>query len=184
MKSKSWVIGLLSALVGTSLLGLGGYVALGPYRTMRAFSESLAARDSTGVAACVDFPKLRESLKVQLSEEINKRSKTVFAENPIASLAAGLATSLSDTLLDSLVTPTGLEKLLAGEQLVSGLGTSSSNHPVEFSRTLENASYSYESLSEFTVSFTPKPGVKITLILDRDGLDWKLAGVRLNESGS
>jgi hypothetical protein len=146
---------------------------------MREFGEALAARDAAGVSACVDFPKVRESIKKQVAKGVSQRSKTVFADNPIASLAASLATNLSDTLVDSLVTPKGLEQLVAGDNVLSEFAGSSENRSTVASTAIESARYSFQSLSEFTVTLEPKPNVLVTLVLTREGLSWKIVEIRL-----
>jgi hypothetical protein len=169
---------LIPVTVGVSILV---YAATGPYRTMREFGEALAARDVTSVAECVDFPKVRESIKQQVTKGVSQRSKTVFADNPIASLAASLATNLSDTLVDSLVTPKGLEQLLAGENVLSEFAGNSENRSVVASTAIHSARYAFRSLSEFTVTLEPRPNVLVELVLVREGLNWKIVEIRLPE---
>jgi hypothetical protein len=174
----------ITALVvggATLLVGLGVYVALGPYRTMRDFGESLAARDSTAIATFIDFPRLQASIKTQLAHDVDQRSKSVFADNPIAKLAASLATSLSDNWVDSLITPAGLEKLLAGERVFSTLSDAASPRTALVQQAIANASYSYRSLSEFAFLLEPKSGVKVEVALERQGLSWKIVGIKLPE---
>jgi Protein of unknown function (DUF2939) len=179
MSSKTRFRFLYWLLPITFGVGIIGYVATGPYRTMRELGEALAARDTASVAECVDFPKIRESIKQQVTKGVSERSKTVFADNPIASLAASLATNLSDTLVDSLVTPKGLEQLLAGENALSQFAGSSENRSIVASTAIDSARYSFRSLSEFTVTLEPKPNVLVTLVLAREGLSWKIVEIRL-----
>jgi hypothetical protein len=179
MNKRSRLILTVAIPVAVLITSLGAYVALGPYLTVKALGESLAARDSAGVAECVDFPKLRDSIKAQVDSGVSLRSKALFAEDPIASLAAGLASSLSGPLVDSLVTPTGLEALLSGEQLLSSLGTKAPGATERVQAAISNARYSYKSPSEFTVELEPAAGTRVTLLLAREGLCWKVAGIEL-----
>lgn len=179
MKSKGYVLAVLVA--SGALLGFAGYLTLAPYRTMKNFGEALAARDSVAISDCVDFPKLRDSVKGQFEKNVSARSKSLFADDPIASLAAGLATNLSDSVVDSLVTPQGLEKLLAGERFMATVGGSAGNPATLDPETLAKARYSYRSFSEFTVTLEPKPGVSVEILLERAGLNWKITGLRLPE---
>jgi hypothetical protein len=148
---------------------------------MKDFGEALAARDTAQISEYVDFAKLRASVKAQLEKNVNQRSKSLFADDPIAALAAGLATNLSDTLVDSLVTPQGIEKLLAGERFMTALAGPTGNPAPVVPDALSKARYSYRSFSEFTVTLEPKPGVLVEVLLERVGLGWKIAGLRLEE---
>ena len=181
---RSPALFLLLMLVG-SLLGLCVYVAVGPMLLMRRFGESLSARDAAAIAECVDFPKLRESIKEQVNSSVKARSNSLLGDNPLTALATGLAASLSEPLVDSLVTPAGLEKLLAGGQLLATLGTSSTDtaasRAVAVPEAIAHASYSFRSPSEFVVTLEPKPKLLVELVVERTGLSWRISGVRLPE---
>lgn len=177
-KRSQWILAF-AIPTGVLVASVGAYVALGPYFTLKRFGDAIAARDAMALAECVDFPKLRVSIKKQIELGVEQRSKALFADNPIASLAAGLATSLSDPLVDSLITPSGFETLLSGNQILSSFGAKSPGSTVRVQGALSNARYEARSLSEFAVKLEPTQGAEVTLLLAREGLDWKIAGVEL-----
>ena len=55
-----------SALLLVVLLAVGAYLAAGPWLTVRAIRHALQAQDATALAALVDFPAVRASLKAQM----------------------------------------------------------------------------------------------------------------------
>jgi hypothetical protein len=185
MKQKTLRITLATMLAFIVTFGCVGYIAVGPYLTMRKFGDALSARDSVAIAECVDFVTLRASVKEEVSRKLNSQSQGVLAENPILALATGLAQNMVDPLVDSLVTPAGLEKLLAGERLLSALGgqprTTSNERAVTVPNAIASAEYSYRSLSEFAVTLSPTPAIKVELILERNGFSWRIARVRSPE---
>jgi hypothetical protein len=176
---------VIAAVVVGLAAGLFFYVATGPKRTLQRLADALAARDAAALSDCIDFPKLKDNLKRELEERAKRSSAGLFAQNSIASLANGLASSLSDTLVDSLVTPRGLEVLLAGESVFVALGApvpgAATERATLIPLAIDQARYHFESLSTFVVTVQPRPGVTVDLVLGRTFLDWKLERVRLPE---
>jgi hypothetical protein len=79
--------------------------------------------------------------------------------------------------VDSLVTPTGLNKLVSGASLVSGqLQGGTGGTPAE---RLENGSGSFETTDRFAYTIKPTTSTNLTLILMRQGLKWRLTNVLL-----
>jgi hypothetical protein len=161
------------AAVAVVLLGFAAYVAAGPYLTLYKLKAGVEARDAEAVAECVDFPLLRQNLKDQLQAAVAARVDT--QQNPFAALAAGLAVRVADGLVDRLVSPEGLAALMAGQK--PALATA---HPsvatTPAKKPLEDASFGYESLSEFVIS-VPSAGGAIRFVLTRSGLSWKLSRI-------
>ena len=63
---------LAVALIVAVLLAIAGYVAAGPYLTVRAIKDALREQDSAAHAEQVDFPMLREAaheLRALLDED-------------------------------------------------------------------------------------------------------------------
>lgn len=183
-QSSSFATKVFWFLLVTALVGVV-YVALGPMRLMKRFGEAVAARDSAGIEACVDFPKLRASVKSEVSRKLSSGSKAIFADNPLASLAAGLASNLTDPLVDQALSPQGLERMLAGERLLDALraepGTGTAERAVVVPQAFSSASYGFRGLREFSVTLTPRPNLKVELLLEREWLSWKIVGVKLPE---
>ena len=56
------------------LLLLCGYVAVGPYLTVRAIRIAVKEQDAAALSRQVDFPALRASLKAQLDDRLLRKA--------------------------------------------------------------------------------------------------------------
>ena len=171
-RMKRIVIALGIAVV---LLGFAAYFVAGPYLTLYKLKSGVEARDAEAVAECVDFPALRQNLKDQLQAALAKRIDS--QQNPLAALAANLAVTFADPVVDRLITPQGLAELMAGQK--PPLASSEPSTPAPpAKKPLEDASFGYESFDEFVVS-VPSAGGAIRFVLTRSGLSWKLSRIEI-----
>ena len=111
---------LLIALVVVCALGLVGLAVSGPYRTLKGLQSAMAVGDTSALNDYVDFPTLRQNLKQQLNARANAHVNTALPIGILSQLATGIASSVVDTTVESLVTPTGLNKLVLGASLITG----------------------------------------------------------------
>jgi len=162
------------ALLG--VLGFLGYVATGPYRTLSTLRNALSQGDAALLAGCVDFPTLRQNLKTQLLARANTGVNAVVPSGILAQIAGGIAGSVIDATVDSFVTPTGLNRLLAGASLVANQVPSAGDLAPR--NQLENAQGSFESLNTFVVTVSSSAS-QVVIELSRNGLDWQVSNVRL-----
>lgn len=160
-----------------SLLSVASYVALSPYLALLALKNGVAERDAEKVSKYIDYPSLRESLKGQIERAIRAR---VGADNPLAALAAGVALTVADGLVDRLVTPDGLAELMAGQKPAL---VSPTPQPSGTGRALlDGASYGYASFGKFVVD-VPTQGGDIRFVLTRSGIGWKLSRIDIPTGG-
>jgi hypothetical protein len=165
-------------IIGTMVLGGAitvGVIAAGPYLTLRRLNEGITKHEPLVVAECVDFEKLRASVKRQLRAKLD-----AMDSNPLAAMAKGVVAGASDSAVDLFVTPEGLEKVLADASFFSSLArpATGSSSP-EVSKALSNAQTSFKSLSEFSAVIEPSSGIKLELVLEREWLRWRVVGVTL-----
>jgi len=154
------------------LLALGAYVVLAPYLTLLKLKNGVEERDADKVSECIDYPALRQNLKEQVERAIRAR---VGADNPLAALAAGVALTVADGLVDRLVSPEGLAELMAGQKpaLVS---TTPEPSAAPGRALLDGASYGYASFGKFVID-VPTRGESIRFVLTRSGIGWKLSRI-------
>ncbi len=176
MKTVGWMIGL-AALLLTAWVGAGPYLAVADIR------QGIENKDSERLAERVDFPTLRQNLKDQIKVRIVRSAAEELDENPFGALAAGLASTLVDGLVDSFITPAGLASLMEGERPSIGSPPRAKSRPQpeqEPQRDLfQDARYRYDSLSRFSVWVPGDDGQETRFVLQRDGLSWKLVNVIL-----
>jgi hypothetical protein len=163
------------------------YVATGPYRTIDAIREAVKAEDPRALAKQVDFPALRGSLKMQLSDRLVREAGPDAQASPFGALGLALANGLVGGMVDAMVTPIGLAAIMEGRRTwrrVDGFGAlpsspSSAHADVEPREPLHDAEYHYESPSRFTATVQDDSGRPIVFVITRDGLRWKLSDIRL-----
>lgn len=177
---------LAVALIVAVLLAIAGYVAAGPYLTVRAIKDALREQDSAALAEQVDFPMLRASLKAQLLDEMAREAGPEVQANPLGAFALTMATGLVNGTVDAMVTPMGLAGLMQGRALwkntVDGFrrpATGADGRPMPPPEPWRNAEYRYASASRFTITTCDESGEPLVFVLRREGLRWKLADIRL-----
>jgi hypothetical protein len=180
-KSGSKLSGCLVWLVGLAVIGVLGYVAVGPYLLFQKLRSGIEQRDAKKIGECVDFPRLRESVKAELAKTVAVGATATLGQNPLGAIAAGIASTAVDVSVDVLVTPEGLERLIAGEKMI--------REPFERSDArrdsrplLDDVHYSYEATDRFVVVGTTRLGKNVRLVLFRDGIDWKLGAIELEST--
>ena len=178
---KKWL-----ALFLVVFFAIAGYVAAGPYLTVRAIKSALREQDAGALSEQVDFPALRASLKAQLLDAMVREAGDGVQANPLGAFALTMATGLVNATVEAMVTPVGLAGVMEGRKLWSNAldsfrrpTTDAQGAPVAAPEPLRDARYRYESLSRFTATVEDESGKPVVFVLRRDGLNWKLADIRL-----
>jgi len=101
MTTKTIKIAAISAAVA-----IAGYWYFSPFLAIRQMQSAAQEKDADTFNERVDYPKLRESLKGQLSAVMGeKMAKTQDAGNPFAALGSMLGLALVDRFVDAMVRP-------------------------------------------------------------------------------
>jgi len=177
--SRKRSLGLIAlwTLLVIAGLGLAGYVASGPYRTLNGLQAAITQGDTTALARYVDFPTLRQNLKDQFGASASSRINDALPNGIVSQIAGGIANSVVDATVDSLVTPVGFNRLLMGAALIAN--NFSDNSGLSLEQRLESGRRSFESLNTFTLAFSAAAGGELVIVLTRSGLDWQLTNVRI-----
>jgi hypothetical protein len=171
-------------LIGGAMLAsaaCGGALYASPYITLYQMYQAVEHKDVQQVSDYVDFPALRESVKTNLRTVMAK--ETAQQSNPILSLLGSVVGgAVLDPVVDNLVTPSGVTALLEGQQLQ--IGEKGSQAQFKPQAGSPDVKAEYESFNQFAVSVKPKGEdvEPVTLLLSRNGLSWKISGVRLPSS--
>jgi len=169
---------VLVLVLVAGLLGIGAFVMSGPYRTLSGLRGALVAGDASALPQFVDFPVLRQNLKLQLLARAKSGIDSVVLNGLLSQMVGGIASNVVDSTVDALVTPSGLARLFTGAAFVKAQLPAATGESLQ--KRLEQAQGSFESLSLFTVTIPASPGVVFELT--RSGLDWRLTNVRLGSS--
>ena len=143
-----------------------------PWLTLHELRSAVRNRNADAVAKHVDFPALRESLKIQMKTAMTLKA---VKDEHSAALAAAFASSMTDQFVDALVTPEGLRQLMAAAE-------AERSAPKTEPSLFDKSSTSYQSLNRFAVTIHENGQDKGRVLLDRQGLSWKVVGIEIDPS--
>ncbi len=199
---------LLIALTVIVIVGVLGYAYASPYVALERLKRAADSRDVQTVNEYVDYPALRESLKLQVTGLLTRRLDVQHNGNPLAAIGAMIGVALIGPLVDAYATPDGVAALLngmpprgepgerppappaapadgatapppaPGSGSGSGSGAANGQTPPQPPQTTAG----YRGVNEFVVSYQHGVGdTRYSAIFRRNGLFmWKLSAVDLN----
>lgn len=160
---------------------LGGAYLGSPLLALKSLDASIKAGDAKKLEALVDFPEVRENLKTQVSSMMAAKA----GEDPGM---AAFASMLVSGLVETMVTPDGLLKVLSSGDVSlddddEGAKPAASA-PAGPKTPTKVTGMSYLDLSHFRAQLAPGKGESegLGLVLERRGLfGWKLTRLELPE---
>lgn len=167
----------LLALLLVACIAVGGYIAAGPWLTVRAIRHALEAQDAAALAEQVDFPSVRASLKAQMDDRLARATGPEWQAHLLGRAGLALAHGVLETAVDAMATPSGLSALMEGRAVWKRLR--SENDGAASPEPLHDAHYRFESPSRFTATIRNEDGAPVVFVLQRHGVRWTLADVRL-----
>ena len=192
MSRKKQLLGLAAA--GTGVL-LGAYYAASPWLTVNKLKQAFEKKDTRQIENIVDFPELREDLKEVAKATVMKNAAKELEGNPFAALGMMMANALIDPLIDSVISPAGLQALLStGEMSVQPSDVLNENNSwsskesttEEFKPSPDlSVKMNYTDLNEFKIELSNKKVIAepISLFMEREGFaDWKVTGIDIPQS--
>jgi hypothetical protein len=148
-----------------------------PYYSLWRFGETLRSNDMNALAARVDFPKVRGSLKKQIRDHFIGVRKTK-KDNLVAQLLTASGPSLLDQLIDAYITPDGLATIISNpapiknaSSLASLSASVAQRREIDWSKARRAF---FTSPRDFAVDHEG-----ITLRFRFNGLGWKLREIDL-----
>lgn len=127
MKSK-----LAAAVLVVLLALLAGWWYFSPYLAVRGMQQAAQAGDATAFNAHVDYPRLRQNLKIQLSDLLAQKlgASNGSSPNPLAALGGMIGQRLIDPLVEGLVRPeTVMAAMQNGRLIRPGAAAPSASMP-------------------------------------------------------
>lgn len=182
MKTALWAMGAM-------MLALAGYVAAGPFLTIRAIERAAMENRTIAIARRVDFPQVRASLKIQFNDHLVRRAGPEAQAGLLGRIGLRVTGVAIDAAVDATVNPVGLASLMQGRKAYARLlgdprtadaaDAAAAEAAAANERPLADARYRYESPSRFTVTVTDETGRATVFVLTRRGLRWRLSDIRL-----
>jgi Protein of unknown function (DUF2939) len=168
------------AMAGLAAI-VGGGAYFSPYLALNNMKSATVNRNAEALAQEINFPSLRVSIKENIKAQVIKQivgSSSPETPKMSPELVAKVDKMISP-MVDKIVTPEGIEQLM--QDKVPGAKIDLSNLEKDIAKS--DVKMGYESLDRFVVHITDKVdrAKDVSLILKRDGLAWKLAGVDISK---
>lgn len=175
LKPLLWALGALLAAVFYG----------SPYLALHEMRSAAAARDAGKLAGYIDFQAVRDSLKSGVQARLAGQQRNGDGEpTPASAMGAAVAGALLGPMVDALITPESLARVLQGQRPETALIPGRLNpatSPVPRAEPLETQ-MGYESPNRFVFSVKQQGDDEepVDLVLRRVGvMNWKLAELRL-----
>ena len=177
-KKAKWSLWIASCL----LLALAGYVAAGPYLAINGLRRVVASGQYDELWRFVDYDRLRESLRPQLQARIAEGLIQRVGGRQNDRTIGQVTALVAQPVIDTMASPKGIATLLTGSALARQArpGTDKDGRP-PLNDPLADARTRFESASLFTATVPNADGKPVVFEFRRDGMAWKLAGLRLPE---
>jgi hypothetical protein len=157
-----------------------GWVYFGPHMALAKLNRAAESGDLTTMNELVDFPALRtsvkENAKTAVSREISSRTRLPG----VGAIGGMLAGRVVNPLVDLAVTPSGVAALTSGRLPTGRDADGEKRRGLPEGLKMKRG---YEGMDRFEVRYVDRESgdERIALIMRREGLDWKLTGVRFVE---
>jgi CubicO group peptidase (beta-lactamase class C family) len=168
----------LLALAGGLLVLFAASIVASPYWELRRIRAAVASHDADAVAAHVDFPALRASVKDQLAAVVGKDSARADA-NPLAAMGQAMALAFLDPMVDAIVSPAGVIAMMEnGRVSVARNAGREDRRRADPGAAHTGYALSYRAWDRVALTSQKPDGG--SFLFARHGLwDWKLAGIEL-----
>jgi hypothetical protein len=102
----------LSAIAAVVLLGAASSY-FSPYWTIYQMKQAYDRRDAPAFSSYIDFPSVQASVKAQTQAKVRDTLNQRFPGKFLATLGAALASNVTDPVVDTLISPTGVAQAFA-----------------------------------------------------------------------
>lgn len=174
---KKAVFGLLILVLAAG--AYGGY----PFWAATELAHAVATRDREALERHVDFPRVREGLRADLTARV-LRETAGNIKGPGAGLAGAIVSLLAPSAVDvtvaGLTTPAGLVGLLTGrpESLLADA------NEIEATLRRNVRSAGFVALDRFRIAMRTESGSQdIRVVMAFSGLAWRVVGLQLPDEG-
>lgn len=180
MKARWTAVGVAIAIVGIAT----GYFA-SPYWALHQLRNAAADGEGDRVATYVDFPAVRDSLKVQFAAAMARRAEGSNINKAFAGLGQAFAMQMVNGVVDAAVSPETISAMIrSGKTPRALLPETKKATPTssDKERAPPRVRQHYATLDTFEAALVDPVTNDDTLIavLTRQGLfSWKLTAVRL-----
>ncbi len=167
---------IIGAAISTGIVttaSVGAYYS--PFLTLNNIKNATANRNAEALSQEIDFPSLRTSIKENIKAQVLKQVAGAGTSKPTPELVEKIVSPA----VDKIVTPEGLEQLMLDQITEAKIDLRHLDRDIAKS----DIKMGYESFDRFVIHITDKVdrAKDVSLILKRDGLAWKLAGIDISK---
>lgn len=175
LDKKTIIIGAAASTTVAAIAGGGIYYA--PYLTIDSMQNAATHRNADALSQKIDFIALRISIKENIQAQVIKKIAKAGTKTP--KITPDLIEKMVSPMVDKIITPEGLEQLMLDKIPEAKLDLGNLDRDIAKS----DINMGYESLDRFVVHITDKVdrSKDVSLILKRDGIVWKLAGIDISK---
>ncbi len=173
---KTITIGATTIAGISAIVGGGCFYA--PYITINNIKNATTNRNSDALSQEINFPELRTSIKDNIKAQAIEQIAAIKPDRS-PKIAAATIDKMVSPMVDKLINPEGIEKLMLDKVPETKIDLSN----LEKDLVKSDVKMGYESINRFVVHITDKVdrSKQVSLILKRDGLAWKLAGIDISK---
>ncbi|QKY09295.1 DUF2939 domain-containing protein [Janthinobacterium lividum] len=172
----------ITIAAAVAVTAIAATVYASPYYTLHQIKTALAERNAEALAAHVDFPALRASVKTQLEASMARSIEaTAGSGNPLAALGQSIANAMLGKMVDTMVSPAGVVALV-NKSAVSPQAEVNTNPdaPADGARKKADYTAGYTGVNTFVVRAKDGNAQEGALVLLRHGVwGWKLSSIEI-----
>jgi len=180
----------------TASVVTGCYAFASPWLALRDLTHAFEDQDTRRIEKLIDFPELREDIKVTAKAAMMKSAAIELEGNPFAAMGIMMANTIVDPIIDQVISPAGLQLLFSAGEMSGGadgvpenIGAIArdlipSSDGGEASHGIE-VKTEYIGINEFEVQVrnVEMLNESASFYMRREGLGgWKVDGIRIPES--
>ena len=174
----------------------GCYAFASPWLALRDLTHAFEDQDTRKIEKLIDFPELREDIKVTAKAAMMKSAAIELEGNPFAAMGIMMANTIVGPIIDQVISPAGLQLLFSAGEMSGGADGVPENIDAiardlipssdggEASPGIE-VKTEYVGINEFEVQVRNVEmfNESVSFYMRREGLGgWKVDGVRIPDS--
>ena len=192
----------LGSSVITASVIAGSYAFVSPWLALKDFAQAFENQDTRKIEKLINFPELREDIKVTAKAAMMKSAAVELEGDPFAAMGIMMANAIVDPIIDQIVSPAGLQLLFSAREMSGGTDglpenintiakeltsfsdRDESNQETDAAKDIEIKT-DYIGINEFEVQVTNSAILdeSVSVYMRREGLgDWKVNGIRVPDS--
>ena len=98
----------------------GCYAFASPWIALRDLTQAFEDQDTRKIEKLVDFPELREDIKITAKAAVMKSAATELEGNPFAAMGITMANAIVDPIIDQVISPAGLQLIFFDGEMSIG----------------------------------------------------------------